>query len=385
MNHREIGQNLDLFMFSPLSPGNPIWLDKGNTIYSILSNKIRTLNKNNNYLEVRTPILWKIELFQQSGHWEHYANNMFILDDYALKPMNCPGHMLIFKSKLYSYKDLPLRIYDQSILHRNEIHGALGGLTRCRSFCQDDGHVFISPELIKSEIENIISMIHRIYKVFNMNVRTVMSTRPDKFMGEISAWDNAENTLHKTLLGNCEVDNGGGAFYGPKIDFIVKDSLNREWQTATIQLDFQLPKQFDLHYIGEDNNRKCPVVIHRAMYGSFERFIGIILEHYQGKLPVWLNPIQAIILPIADRHIAYCKEVLEGLKKHNIRAEINLNNLTLSKKIALAQEQYINYMLVVGDKEQKPYVNVRRLDTVGNESMQWPMLVEEIHNKEVEF
>lgn len=368
-DHRDYLQQLELCMFSEFSPGNPIWLPAGNTIYSILSEKIRQLNFANGYVEVKTPVLWKTSLYQLSGHLSHYKENMFIIpgdEDYALKPMNCPGHMLIFKSKQFSYRDLPYRLHDQGILHRNESSGAVGGLTRCRSFCQDDAHCFIKPEDIRSEISNIITMIQRVYKMFSMPIRCVLSTRPQSFMGQPETWDVAEKEL-KAVLEDQQLDftvgEGEGAFYGPKIDFIVKDSLDREWQTATVQLDFQLPERFELEYISNTNERLRPIVIHRAMYGSFERFIGILLEHYSGALPPWLSPTQAIILTIADRHAKYAKSVAEKLKGIKCRVEVDDSNSTLNQKVLIAQNKKIPYIIVVGDKEEASQtLNVRNLD-----------------------
>jgi threonyl-tRNA synthetase len=316
MDHRELGQQLKLFMFSPLSPGNPIWLPNGLALLNVLQDKIRRFQQKNGYIEVRTPVLWKPELYQTSGHWDHYRQNMFTIegerpdmstDDtaLALKPMNCPGHMMIYKSGQYSYNELPLRMADMGVLHRNETSGAIGGLTRCRSFCQDDAHIFCAPEQVESEITKLVGMVLRVYAIFGMPVRAVVATRPKKFMGDPQVWDKAEWELKKGVgPASCTVDEGGGAFYGPKIDFYVQDSQGREWQTATIQLDFQLPERFELEYIDKDNTRKRPVVIHRAIFGSFERFVGVLIEHYQGKFPCWLAPIQAILLPIADRHLA---------------------------------------------------------------------------------
>jgi threonyl-tRNA synthetase len=364
MDHRDIGQKLKLFMFHPYSPGCPIWLPNGDTVYSILSNKIRDFNKQNGYVEVRTPVIWKKELFEQSGHWDHFAKNMFKFSEdedniYALKPMNCPGHMLIFKSQHWSYRDLPYRIHDQGLLHRNEVSGSLGGLTRCRSFCQDDGHIFLMESQLEEEIENIYKMIQRVYNVFSMSMSCSLSTRPKDFMGDLDLWNKAEDILKHVLDKQTEfdLDEGGGAFYGPKIDFKIKDSLGREFQTATIQLDFQLPKRFELEYIDADNNRKTPIVVHRAMFGSFERFIGILLEHYAGRLPVWLAPVQVAILPIAERHNDYGNFVKMGLG--DIRSVIFKDNITLNKKIMMAEEQHIPLMVVLGDKEINNQITLR--------------------------
>jgi threonyl-tRNA synthetase len=360
MDHREIGQKLDLFMFHELSPGCPIWLPKGTLIYNLLAESIRELNLKNGYNEVRTPIIWKSELYRQSGHMDHYRDNMFHLHDpegryeYNLKPMNCPGHMLIFQSKQWSYNDLPYRIHDQGVLHRNETSGAIGGLTRCRAFCQDDGHVFLTEKQIGAEVEKMVKMVHTVYECFNMSVRCVLSTRPDGFMGTSAQWDNAEAMLTAAIHGSTfTVDHGGGAFYGPKIDFIVKDSQDREWQTATIQLDFQLPQRFKLEYTAEDGSFQTPVVIHRAYYGSFERFIGIVLEHYQGDLPLWLAPVQVRILPISDKHLDYAKQVQILCEDAGLRAEVDSSNRRVDRKIVDCEQQHIPYTYVVGSREEK--------------------------------
>lgn len=368
-DHRKLGKELELFFFHPYSPGAPFWLPKGNTIFQVLSQKIREFNKRNGYVEVRTPQLFKKELWETSGHWDHYKDDMFNFHSHhgeteevnSLKPMNCPSHMLIFKSQLRSHRDLPLRIHDQGVLHRNEISGALSGLTRVRMFSQDDAHLFVTEDQLKSEINSIIKMIKRIYSVFDMKFKVVLSTRPEKFLGEIEVWDNAERILEEAIKENeleYSINSGDGAFYGPKIDYLVYDALEREFQTATTQLDFQLPLRFDLTYVDKDNSYKNPIVIHRAMYGSFERFIGILIEHYAGFFPLWLAPVQCMVINIADRHIEYCEKVSEALKEKGIRVEINASNETMNYKIRQAQLQKIPYMLVIGDKEQD-------LDSVG--------------------
>lgn len=368
-DHRKLGKELELFFFHPYSPGAPFWLPKGNTIFQVLSQKIREFNKRNGYVEVRTPQLFKKELWETSGHWDHYKDDMFNFHSHhgeteeinSLKPMNCPSHMLIFKSQLRSHRDLPLRIHDQGVLHRNEISGALSGLTRVRMFSQDDAHLFVTEDQLKSEINSIIKMIKRIYSVFDMKFKVVLSTRPEKFLGEIEVWDNAERILEEAIKENeleYSINSGDGAFYGPKIDYLVYDALEREFQTATTQLDFQLPLRFDLTYVDKDNSYKNPIVIHRAMYGSFERFIGILIEHYAGFFPLWLAPVQCMVINIADRHLEYCEKVSEQLKEKGIRVEVNGSHETMNYKIRQAQLQKIPYMLVIGDKEQE-------LDSVG--------------------
>lgn len=367
-DHREIGKLLNLFMFSEFSPGCPIWLPHGNLVYSLLSQKIREFNLNNGYVEVRTPIIYKSELFKTSGHWDHYKDNMYQIqgdDEYALKPMNCPIHMEIFRSKQWSYRDLPYRIHDQGTLHRNEVSGAIGGLTRCRSFCQDDAHCFVTPETLEAEIVSLIGMTKAVYKAFEMPIRATLSTRPKDFMGDPSDWDKAENILADVLKNSqidFEINAGAGAFYGPKIDFVVKDSQEREWQTATIQLDFQLPKKFQLEYTGPNNEKLTPIVVHRAMFGSFERFIAILLEHYQG-LPVWLTPVQTVVLPIGLDQQEYAnniKSLMDSWALNKLRIEVDNSNSTLSQKIAVAQESKIPYMAVVGKREQaSSLLNIR--------------------------
>jgi threonyl-tRNA synthetase len=388
MDHREIGRRLDLFMQHELAPGCPIWLPNGTILYNLLADRIRKYNAQHGYHEVRTPVLWNHELYKLSGHWDHYQDFMFGVHGreedklYSLKPMNCPGHMLIYKSKQWSYQDLPYRLHDQGVLHRDETSGAIGGLTRCRGFCQDDGHVFLRPDQIMDEVRDMVKMVDNIYtNQFEMrDLRMVLSTRPDKFMGDSGEWDHAEAQLKLALRDhNFTIENGGGAFYGPKVDFFVKDSQAKEWQTATIQLDFQLPQRFQLEYTDQDGVRKTPVVIHRAYYGSFERFIAIVLEHYQEKLPFWLCPVQAIFLPITDRHIDYCRV----MQKHfagvlPVRTEVDESNNRISAKVLHATERMIPYMLVVGDTEvTNDTLNVRHLyDKTWEGEKSWRLVVD---------
>lgn len=361
-DHREIGQQLNLFMFSPLSPGCPIWLPKGTALYNNLLNRIRRLNEQAGYTEVRTPLLWKSELYKTSGHLDHYSKNMFFVnagdeeEPQCLKPMNCPGHMEVFRSKQWSYRDLPVRFAEYGPLHRNEVSGAVGGLTRCRAFCQDDAHIFCTPETLQSEIKRILVMVGRVYgSWFRMSYRCVLSTRPESFLGDKDTWDNAEAGLEDALADNglkFEIAHGDGAFYGPKIDFIVTDSLGREWQTATIQLDFQLPQRFGCTYTGQDDKEHTPIVIHRAIYGSFERFIGILLEHTQGNFPLWLAPVGIGILPISDKVADYADEIREKLVAIGVRCEVDHGSRTLQQKIAIGFENKYPYMVIVGEKEK---------------------------------
>lgn len=361
LDHREIGRQLDLFMFSELAPGCPIWLPAGNTVFTILQDKIRKLNTHYGYVEVRTPAIWKDDLYRISGHLDHYADNMFYVHGndvdvvHVLKPMNCPGHMEIFRSKHWSVNQLPYRMADHGLLHRDEPSGSLGGMTRCRAFCQDDAHLFVTPQQIAAEIALIVVMVQRVYGKLGMSISAALSTRPPKFMGETSAWDAAEEALRSALVASHQeyAENpGDGAFYGPKIDFTVTDSLGRGWQTATVQLDFQLPQRFALKYADHDNIVKTPVVIHRAIYGSFERFIGILLEHYVGDLPVWLAPVQAVIMPITDKLNGHAVSLHDTLVKSlGLRVELDTSSNRLQHKIAVAQCQRVPYMLIVGNKE----------------------------------
>ena len=336
-------------------------------LYNLLLNKMKQLNEENGCQEVRTPLLWKSALYQTSGHLDHYAKNMFFATDgpgrdpedenhYCVKPMNCPGHMEIFRSKQWSYRDLPVRFAEYGPLHRNEVSGAIGGLTRCRAFCQDDAHIFVSPETLQTEIKRLLVMVNRVYGIwFKMPYRCTLSTRPEKFLGEVKAWDSAEAALEDALGDNnlkFDIAHQEGAFYGPKIDFIVTDSLGREWQTATIQLDFQLPERFGCTYKDRDDLEKTPIVIHRAIYGSFERFIGILLEHTQGLLPPWLAPVSVCILPISDKVADYAEEIKMKLTAVGVRCEIDSANRTIQQKIAIGFEKKFPYMAIVGEKEK---------------------------------
>lgn len=368
-DHRKLGKELELFFMHPYAPGSAFWLPKGNTMFQILSQKIRKYNLQNGYVEVRTPQLFKKDLWETSGHWEHYQDAMFSFESeeetHSLKAMNCPSHMLIFKNKLRSYKDLPIRIHDQGVLHRNELSGALSGLTRVRMFSQDDAHLFVTEDQLKQEINGIISMIKRIYSVFDMTFSVALSTRPEKFMGDPALWDMAEKTLEEVIKENnleYKINPGDGAFYGPKIDYLVYDALGREFQTATTQLDFQLPRRFELTYVDKNNEFKTPIVIHRAMYGSFERFIGILIEHYAGHFPTWLAPIQCHVINISDRHAEYAQKVTDMLTEKGIRVHLDDRNETMNYKIREAQMQKIPYMLVIGDKElEAESVGVRHM------------------------
>ncbi len=357
-DHRKLGKELGLITFHQWAPGSAFWLDKGTTLYNLLANYMRGVLLPNGYLEVKTPIIFNKALWEKSGHWAHYRQNMFLIDSdeeqMALKAMNCPGHYLLYATEVRSYRDLPIRYHEQTPLHRNEASGVLSGLTRVRQFAQDDGHCFVMQEQIGEEVERLLAFVQRVYGDFGLEYTAKLSTRPAEFLGEVATWDSAEAQLKAALerSGQAYVLNeGDGAFYGPKIDFDITDAIGRKWQCATIQLDYQMPERFDLKYIGADNTEHRPVVIHRAIFGSLERFIAILIEHYTGAFPLWLAPVQAILLPISDRHLEYARGVLERLKAAGLRASLDERQEKIGYKIREAQLQKIPYMLVVGDRE----------------------------------
>jgi len=360
-DHRKIGLELELFVFHDTAPGMPYWLPKGLTILNELIHFWRDYHKKNGYLEIATPLISEKRLWEISGHWQFYKDEMFKIpmDDnmtYALKPMNCPNTMIIFATKVRSYKDLPLRLSDTDILHRFEKSGTLSGLFRTRKFQQDDAHIFIREEQIEEEYTRILKIADYFYSIFGLKYRLRLGTRPQEYLGDKNTWDKAEDAL-KRILKNCGKEyfilEGDGAFYGPKIDILMTDILGREWQMGTIQLDFQLPKRFKLKYTESDGTLKTPVVIHRVIYGSLERFIGILIEHYGGAFPLWLSPIQTIVIPIAERHSQYAQSLKEKLIDSEIRTECDLRSETMQAKIRDAQLQKIPYMIIVGDKEEK--------------------------------
>jgi threonyl-tRNA synthetase len=359
-DHRKIGRDLGLFWFHPWAPGEPFWLPKGTTLVHLLANYMRGILFPAGYVEVRAPLVFNKALWETSGHWEHYRANMFLIqspgeeEQSGLKPMNCPGHMLLFGSEVRSYRDLPLRIHEQSVLHRMEASGVLSGLTRVREFIMDDAHIFLREDQIGEEVERLLHLVKRVYDDFGLTPEMKLATRPAEFMGEIGTWDHAESELKKALdaVGVAyTINEGDGAFYGPKIDFAVTDALGRKWQCATVQLDYLLPQRFELKYIGADNAEHRPVVIHRAIFGSFERFIALILEHHAGALPLWVAPVQAMVLPIADRHIDYARSVRDRLAGAGLRVEVDERQEKIGYKIREAQLQKIPYMLVTGDRE----------------------------------
>jgi threonyl-tRNA synthetase len=339
-DHRKLGKQLELFMFSEEAPGMPFYLPNGQIIRNELESFSRELQQRYGYEEVRTPLMMNQRLWEQSGHWEHYHENMYFTEiderKFAIKPMNCPGHMLIFKNKLRSYRDLPIRMAEFGQVHRHEFSGALNGMIRARTFCQDDAHIFAAPNQIESEIKQVIQLIDEVYRVFGFNYTVELSTRPDKSMGSDAQWEQAENAL-KTVLGELnmafKINPGDGAFYGPKIDFHIKDALNRSHQCATIQLDFQMPLKFDLTYVDENNQKVNPIVIHRAVFGSVDRFFGILIEHYAGAFPTWLSPIQAKVLPVSENHLEYANIVFEALRESGVRVDLDRRSEKLGYKI----------------------------------------------------
>lgn len=368
-DHRKLGKELELFMFSEEAPGMPFYLPKGQIIRNELENFSRKLQYEAGYEEVRTPFMMNQRLWEQSGHWDYYHENMYFseVDDvrFAMKPMNCPGHMLVFKNKLHSYRDLPVRMAEFGQVHRHELSGALNGMLRVRTFCQDDAHIFIRPDQIEEEIINIFKLIDTIYSKFGFDYTVELSTRPEDSMGDERLWEHAESSLEKVLKDlevEYELNEGDGAFYGPKIDFHIKDAIGRSHQCATIQLDFQMPEKFDLTYIDENNERVRPVVIHRAIYGSIDRFFGILIEHYAGAFPTWLAPVQVQVIPVSPEvHLDYAKEIANRLKSAGFRVELDDRNEKMGYKIREAQVHKIPYMLVVGDKEvADEAVNVRK-------------------------
>ncbi len=357
-DHRKLGKELDLFMFSEEAPGMPFYLENGMVIRNELENYSRKLQEDAGYKEVKTPLMMNQRLWEQSGHWDHYHENMYFTEvdetKFALKPMNCPGHMLIYKNQLHSYRDLPMRIAEFGQVHRHELSGALNGMMRVRTFTQDDSHIFVRPDQIESEIKGVIDLIDNIYGVFGFDYKVELSTRPEDSMGSDELWNQAETALTNVLEGlgmEYHLNEGDGAFYGPKIDFHILDALKRSWQLATIQLDFQMPEKFDLTYVGEDNQRYRPVVIHRAIMGSIDRFIGIITEHFAGAFPTWLAPVQVKLLPIAEAHHSYARDVMKAMQEAGIRVQLDERNEKIGYKIREAQLLKVPYMLVIGDKE----------------------------------
>ncbi|MFL5390778.1 MAG: threonine--tRNA ligase [Myxococcales bacterium] len=360
-DHRRLGKELDLFHFHHFAPGAAFWTDKGTKIVNVLSNAMRNLCLSNGYQEVKTPLMYNKGLWEISGHWGKYRENMFLIQDsetkehdFSLKPMNCPSHYLLYQMKKHSYRELPLRYHTQDVLHRNEATGVLSGLTRVRQFQQDDAHIFVMESQIADEVKRLTELIRKVYTAFGMEFIAKFGTRPAQRLGEDAMWDRAESALKAAVeqTGVSWVENpGDGAFYGPKLDFQVKDSIGRLWQLGTIQLDYAAPERFGLEYVGEDNTAHRPVVIHRAIYGSFERFIAIMIEHYAGNFPVWLAPVQARVITVSDRHRPFAEEVVRELRGRGLRVELDESSEKLGAKIRDAQIAKLPYTLVVGDKE----------------------------------
>ena len=359
-DHRRLGKELGLFMLTDYGPGFPFFLPKGMVLRNTLIDYWREVHKRYGYVEVSTPMILNRQLWEQSGHWDHYKNNMYttVIDgeDYAIKPMNCPGGMLVYASEPHSYRDLPLRVGELGLVHRHELSGALHGLFRVRCFTQDDAHIFMTREQMESEIQNVVRLFDEVYNVFGLKYTVELSTMPEDHIGTVEEWEANQEILKKAITGmgkDYVINEGDGAFYGPKLDFHIEDCLGRTWQCGTIQLDSQLPERFNLEYTGEDGQKHRPVMIHRVVFGSIERFIGVITEHFAGAFPLWLTPVQVKVLPVTDRAHEYAKDLTQKLVDAGIRAEDDCRSEKLGYKIREAQMQKIPYMLVVGDRDME--------------------------------
>ena len=394
-DHRKIGRELELFMISEYGPGFPFWLPNGMIIFNELKNFWYDEHTKAGYQFVQTPIMLNKELWEISGHWYNYRENMYtsVIDDneFAIKPMNCPGGMLVYKNKIHSYKDLPLRVGELGLVHRHEASGALSGLFRVRTFTQDDAHIFMTKEQIKEEIANIILLYKRFYDIFNLDFTIELSTRPEeKYIGDISVWDNSEKALAEAceLAGfSYKINPGDGAFYGPKLDFKLKDAIGRIWQCGTIQLDMNLPERFDLTYVDRDGSKQRPIMVHRALFGSFERFIGVITEHFAGAFPLWLSPVQINIIPVNNEyHLEYAKELKEKLLTYSFRVQLDDRDEKLSYKMRESQTKKIPYTLIIGDKEKDSnsvsYREFGSTETINISTLEFiDLLKDEIKNK----
>lgn len=375
-NHRKLGQELELFVSMEEAPGMPFYLPKGMLLRNELEDFWKKEHRKAGYQEIRTPIMMKQELWEKSGHWDHYHENMYFseVDDqkYAIKPMSCPGAVLIYKSKRRSYRELPLRYGELGLVHRHELSGSLSGLLRVRSFTQDDAHLFVREDQIRSELHKVLDLIDLFYSKFGFDYKVELSTRPEDFMGSVELWDKAEGDLEVVLKErgvDYHINKGDGAFYGPKIDFHIMDVLGRSWQCGTVQLDFQMPEKFECEYIGEDNAAVRPIMIHRAIYGSIERFMAIIIEHFGGDFPLWLAPYQVRILPISEAHIQYAQGVKSQLEREGFRVEVDDRAEKVGLKIREAEIQKVPYMMVIGDKEIKSEAISLRKRKEGNVGM----------------
>ncbi len=359
-DHRKLGRELELFSLHDEGPGFPVLHNNGMILWQELTDFWREEHRLAGYEEIKTPLILNRRIWEQSGHWEHFRENMYFTtiddQDYAVKPMNCPGAMLVYRSKMHSYRDLPRRIAEMGIVHRHELSGTLHGLLRVRSFTQDDAHIFMLPDQVEDEVAGVIGLMDRFYSIFGFNYRVELSTMPEKAMGTAEMWERATATLERVLRSreiNYRINEGDGAFYGPKIDFHLEDCLGRSWQCGTIQLDFQMPEKFDLTYVGEDGEKHRPAVIHRVIYGSMERLLALLIEHYGGAFPAWLAPVQACVIPITERSHDYAEKVYSALKEVSIRVTLDDRNEKVGYKIREAQVKKIPYMLVVGDREEE--------------------------------
>ena len=388
-DHRKLGKELGLFVIKEQGPGFPFFLPKGMALRNELENFWREVHHDFDYEEVRTPIILNRQLWEQSGHWDHYRENMYTTkidgEDYAIKPMNCPGGILVYENEPHSYRDLPIRMAELGLVHRHELSGALHGLFRVRSFTQDDAHVFMLPSQIKSELMSVMDLFDRIYSQFGLTYRVELSTKPDNAMGDDKIWDMATQALKEAIEEKqipYQINEGDGAFYGPKLDYHIRDSLGRTWQCGTIQLDMNLTERFHMEYIGEDGQKHQPIMIHRACFGSMERFIGILIEHYAGAFPTWLAPVQVKIMPISEKHNAYAEEIRQAFKKSYILVELDDLNEKIGYKIRQAQMEKVLYMLVVGDREAEDgTVAIRKRGQGEQGTMKWQDFLAQIQKE----
>ena len=392
-DHRKLGKELDLFSFHPEGPGFPFWHPNGMIIYNELRDFWSRLHIREGYREIKTPIILNEELWHRSGHWDNYKENMYFTkideQDYAVKPMNCPGHCLVFRNSPHSYRDLPLKLAELGLVHRHERSGVLQGLFRVRQFTQDDAHIFCTPQQIEEEVGKVIDLVFRMYAAFGFqDLHIELSTRPEeKYIGSLEVWDTAESALANALKAkgiDYQINPGDGAFYGPKIDFHIRDSLRRSWQLGTIQLDFSMPERFELEYVGEDGEKHRPVMIHRAILGSFERFIGILTEHYAGNFPFWLAPVQFILVPITDAHLEYAFRVRDRLREAGYRVEVDDRSEKMGYKIRQAEHRKIPYMGIVGDQEREAETVSLRVHGKGDQGSKSLAELEELFATEVE-
>jgi len=396
-DHRKLGRDLELFSLHEEAPGFPFLHNNGAIVWQELTDYWRQEHRRAGYEEIKTPLILNRSLWEQSGHWDHFRENMYFTSideqDYAVKPMNCPGAMLVYRSRMHSYRDLPRRIAEMGVVHRHELSGTLHGLLRVRSFTQDDAHIFMLPSQVEEEVGNVIDLMDRFYSVFGFNYRVELSTKPEKAMGTQEMWDKATSILEKVLDSrniDYKMNEGDGAFYGPKIDFHLEDCLGRSWQCGTIQLDFQMPEKFDLDYVGEDGEKHRPAVIHRVIYGSMERLLALLIEHYGGAFPVWMAPVQVSVIPVTDRSHSYAREVYNRLNKEFIRVTLDDRSEKVGYKIREAQLKKIPYMLIIGEKEEEGgQVAVRRRDQGDLGAEDLPVFIEnlktEINEKKIDL